>query len=134
MLNGVHTAVADYLVDPTLIGDLDGEQLASLIGQCEQLKALCWGRLVALPHQDKIDLQICKPKKVSSAATLSDLAITRDAGPKDRWLRTREAAAMLRRTPSWIYRNADRLPFVKRLGPKSPLLCSEQGIQRYLHR
>jgi hypothetical protein len=44
-----------------------------------------------------------------------------------------EAAAMLRRKVRWIYRGADTLPFVRRIGPRS-LLCSEQGIKRWLER
>jgi Helix-turn-helix domain len=51
----------------------------------------------------------------------------------DRMLTTAEAAEMLRRSPRWIYRNADRLPFVKRISQKS-LLCSEAGIKRWLER
>ena len=42
---------------------------------------------------------------------------------------------MLRRKPSWIYRHAAHLPFiVKRASPRDRLLCSEQGIRRYLAR
>jgi hypothetical protein len=47
------------------------------------------------------------------------------------WLKPDEAATILRRAPRWIYRNAERLPFVKRISRKS-LLCSEQGIYRWL--
>lgn len=54
---------------------------------------------------------------------------------KDNMLTTAEAAKMLRRAPSWLYRHAADLPFVvKRESPRSPLLCSEQGIRRYLAR
>jgi predicted DNA-binding transcriptional regulator AlpA len=42
-----------------------------------------------------------------------------------------EAAAMLRRSRQWIYRQAPHLPFVKRISRKS-LLCSEAGIKRWL--
>ena len=52
----------------------------------------------------------------------------------DRMLTSKEAAAMSRRQPSWLYRHAADLPFVKRTSPRSPLLCSEQGIRRYLAR
>ena len=44
-----------------------------------------------------------------------------------------EAAILLRRKPRWIYRNAKRLSFVRRLGPKS-LLCSETGIRKWLEK
>jgi hypothetical protein len=31
------------------VSELNREQLAALIGECEQLKALCWARLVSIP-------------------------------------------------------------------------------------
>ena len=49
----------------------------------------------------------------------------------DRMLSPDEAAALLRRKRRWIYRNADRLPFVRRLSRKS-LLCSEAGVHKWL--
>jgi hypothetical protein len=49
----------------------------------------------------------------------------------DRMLTVDEAAARLRRSRQWIYRHADRLPFVRRLSRKS-LLCSESGLNAYL--
>ena len=50
---------------------------------------------------------------------------------EDKMLTVDEAAVMLRRSRQWIYRNAPRLPFVKRISRKS-LLCSEAGIRRWL--
>lgn len=50
---------------------------------------------------------------------------------EDRMLTPDEAAQMLRRSRLWIYRNADRLPFVKRMSRKS-LLCSEVELKRWL--
>lgn len=49
----------------------------------------------------------------------------------DEMLTTEEAAAMLRRSPRWIYRNARRLPFIHRPSPRS-MLHSKKGIARYL--
>jgi hypothetical protein len=46
-------------------------------------------------------------------------------------LTTEEAAALLRRSPRWLYRNAKRLPFVRRLSPRS-MVHSRKGIERYL--
>jgi hypothetical protein len=101
------------LAQPALVAELSPEQLASLIGQLEQLKALCWARLVS-----PVTTKEAKPEQAE----------------KDRMLTTAEAAAMLRRKPSWLYRHS-HLPFVvKRTSPRSPLLCSEQGIRRYLAR
>jgi hypothetical protein len=49
----------------------------------------------------------------------------------DKMLTADEAAALLRKQRRWIYRNADRLPFVRRVSRKS-LLCSESGLQQWL--
>jgi Helix-turn-helix domain len=49
----------------------------------------------------------------------------------DEMLTTDEAAKLLRRAPSWIYRNAHKLPFVKRLSQRS-MLHSKKGVERYL--
>jgi hypothetical protein len=49
----------------------------------------------------------------------------------DQWLKPAEAAVILRKTPRWIYRNARRLPFVKKMSGRS-LLCSKSGLQKWL--
>jgi hypothetical protein len=49
----------------------------------------------------------------------------------DTMLTTEEAAQLLRRSPKWIYRNAKRLSFVKRLSARS-MVHSKRGIERYL--
>jgi predicted DNA-binding transcriptional regulator AlpA len=49
----------------------------------------------------------------------------------DLMLTTEEAAALLRRSPRWIYRNARKLPFVRRLSARS-MVHSRKGIERYL--
>ena len=54
-----------------------------------------------------------------------------EADPHDRMLSAEEAASILRRKRRWIYRNAHRLPFVRRLSARS-MLHSKQGIERYL--
>lgn len=114
MLNGTEIELANYLAHPALVAELNAEQLASLIGQLEQLKALCWARLVS-----PVTRKEAKP----------------DQAEKDHMLTSAEACAVLRRKPSWLYRHAAHLPFVvKRTSPRSPLLCSEQGIRRYLAR
>lgn len=53
------------------------------------------------------------------------------APSEDRMLTPKEAAQLLRRSPRWIYRNAARLPFAKRVSPKT-ILCSEAGIKQWL--
>jgi predicted DNA-binding transcriptional regulator AlpA len=48
----------------------------------------------------------------------------------DRLLTVDEAAAILAKTPDWLYRHADRLPFTVREGRL--LRFSQSGIQRYI--
>lgn len=51
---------------------------------------------------------------------------------QDRLLDAEEAAKMLSMSTDWLYRNAKRLPFARKLGPKM-LRFSSQGIQKYLN-
>lgn len=50
---------------------------------------------------------------------------------EDRLLDTEEAAKVLSVSEDWLYRNARRLPFTRKLGPKM-LRFSLVGIQKYL--
>ncbi len=49
----------------------------------------------------------------------------------ERLLTIEEAAQILSVSPDWIYRNAKRLPFTRKLGPKM-LRFSHQGLLRWL--
>ena len=49
----------------------------------------------------------------------------------DRLLGTSAAAELLSVKPRWLYRRADRLPFTRRLGPRT-LRFSEVGLLRWL--
>jgi hypothetical protein len=49
----------------------------------------------------------------------------------EKMLKADKAALLLRRNRQWIYRHARHLPFVIRISRKS-LLCSEEGIRRWL--
>jgi predicted DNA-binding transcriptional regulator AlpA len=48
----------------------------------------------------------------------------------DRLLTAEEAAEMISMSTDWLYRNAKKLPFTRKLGPKV-LRFSSQGIQKY---
>ncbi len=52
-------------------------------------------------------------------------------GHGDRLLDAQEAARLLSVTTDWLYRNARKLPFSRKLGRKM-LRFSSQAIQRYL--
>ncbi|MDH3444436.1 MAG: hypothetical protein OEN50_10965 [Deltaproteobacteria bacterium] len=49
----------------------------------------------------------------------------------DRLLQADEAAKLLSVSEDWLYRNAKKLPFARKLGPKM-LRFSSLGIQKYL--
>jgi len=49
----------------------------------------------------------------------------------DRMLTAEEAAEILSMSTDWLYRNAKKLPFTRKLGPKM-LRFSEQGIIKWL--
>ena len=50
---------------------------------------------------------------------------------EDRLLDAEQAANMLSVSSDWLYRQAKKLPFTRKLGPKM-LRFSYQGIQKYL--
>jgi predicted DNA-binding transcriptional regulator AlpA len=50
---------------------------------------------------------------------------------EDRLIEADEAAKVLGVSPDWVYRNAKKLPFTRKLGPKM-LRFSASGIQKYL--
>ena len=50
---------------------------------------------------------------------------------QDRLLDAEEAANRLSVSEDWLYRNAKKLPFTRKLGPKM-LRFSSDGIQKYL--
>lgn len=52
-------------------------------------------------------------------------------GQEERLLDAEEAAALLGVSRDWIYRNASRLPFTRKLGPKM-LRFSYQGVLKWL--
>jgi hypothetical protein len=51
----------------------------------------------------------------------------------DHNLTIEEAAALIRRSTKWIYRHRARLPFVRKLGPRS-YICSQNALNRWLAR
>ena len=49
----------------------------------------------------------------------------------ERLLSVKEAAEVLNVSADWLYRNAKKLPFSRKLGPKM-LRFSHQGLQKYV--
>lgn len=50
---------------------------------------------------------------------------------EDRLLDAEEASTFLAVSQDWLYRHANKLPFTRKLGPKT-LRFSYQGLQKYL--
>ena len=58
-------------------------------------------------------------------------AVTTTRHEADRMITAEEAAEMLSMSTDWLYRNAKKLPFTRKLGPKM-LRFSQQGIVKWL--
>lgn len=57
--------------------------------------------------------------------------LIQDLREKDRLLTAQEGAEMLAVSPDWLYHNARKLPFTRRLGPKM-LRFSQLGIEKWI--
>jgi len=121
-LNAIHPSdkralptLAEVVRDPACVALLQSADVAKLLAEVGAVQSVLTARLLTASANDA-----SAPKP--------------DAAAEDHWLTAAEGAALLRRKRSWLYRHWRQLPFVKRTGPRSPLLCSEQGIRRYLNR
>jgi hypothetical protein len=103
----------DIARDPRCLSALERASLSALLMRNAVVQSALVAQLASVEDSGN-------PSKQSSPADTHDQMLTVD-----------EAAAFLRRKPQWIYRNAERLPFVKRITPRS-LLCSKNGISRWL--
>ena len=120
-LNGNVIDIGRYLARPNLADGLNREELAALLEEVKALEGRVMARLLLGATEQPAAAPVAQPQA--------------SVGPGgDRMLTTKEAAAILRRAPSWIYRHSD-LPFVeKRNSPRERILCSEQRLWRYLAR
>jgi excisionase family DNA binding protein len=91
------------------------DEMADAIGELEAAKAQLYARLL-------------NGRASSEAQSTGQHA---KGTEPDRLLTVEEAAVLLGVTPRWLYRNADSLPFTRRLGART-LRFSEKGIQRYI--
>jgi predicted DNA-binding transcriptional regulator AlpA len=100
-----HLSAGELVDRPDRLVDVDVDRLSELLVKLTTATALVAARLHTTP-QGKIE--------------------------DDRLLNVAEAAAMLGRSPDWLYRHAKALPFVRRLG--GSVMFSRQGLQKYLDR
>jgi predicted DNA-binding transcriptional regulator AlpA len=100
--------VADLIREPERVEELRQEDVGAILIVIAALEGALAARLM-----------VDKPKAVDAPER------------EDRLLTTDEAAAILRVTPQWLYRRADRLPFARRLSRKA-LRFSEAGVRRWM--
>lgn len=62
---------------------------------------------------------------------IRDQSRTAENDANERLLSIKEAAEVLNVSADWLYRNAKKLPFTRKLGPKM-LRFSNQGLQKYI--
>lgn len=107
-----HPTLDTILHSPACAADLPREALAELLAECAAAQSILVARLVAV-------------------GVMGSNNASKEEPAEGRMLTVTEACGLLRKQPRWIYRNAERLPFVKRLSRKS-LLISEAELRRWL--
>ncbi len=102
----------DLLPDPDRLTALPPEQILSVLARLAAIQSVLTARLLATP----IASPVLDPEF--------------KAGTNDQLLTAEDAAQILRVTPRWLYRHANRLPFARRLSRKC-LRFSEAGLRRW---
>jgi hypothetical protein len=92
------------LVDPAEVDAVPREALADVVTRAAAIQARAMARL---------------------ASPATEIAMT-----EDKLLTLDEAAEALRKSPSWLYHHARKLPFTRRVG--RGLRFSSRGLRRYL--
>ena len=96
--------------DDDRLAALPPEQIPSILARVAAIQSVLTARLLAIP-----------PVPVASESK---------SETTDQLLTAEDAAAILRVTPRWLYRHANRLPFTRRLSRKC-LRFSEAGLRRW---
>jgi hypothetical protein len=87
---------------------------------------------------DQLSREECLALLVTLAARLAALPASSaetstEASADGANLTIEETAALIRRSTKWLYRHHSRLPFVRKIGPRS-YICSKTGLERWLAR
>jgi hypothetical protein len=102
----------ELLEDHNRLAALPPEQIPSILAKLAAIQSVLAARLLAVP----------------TVPTIADSESR--SGPTDQLLTAEDAAQILRVTPRWLYRHANRLPFARRLSRKC-LRFSEVGLRRW---
>ena len=84
-----------------------------------------------VPNEIPVNLGELFLKLMRQAVREEIRTLIEDHREKDRLLTAQESAKMLAVSPEWLYRNAKKLPFTRRLGPKM-LRFSQLGIEKWI--
>jgi hypothetical protein len=106
MLNGNAIEIAAYVAQPSLVAELNPQQLASLIGQLEQLKAICWARLISPPVTTKGAEKI-EPSRMLKPAEAAEILPTQ--GPALRRAGDEAHGGLRRAAPTALAETAPEL-------------------------
>lgn len=104
--------LARALEDPTVLEEWSEEELTEVLAVLEGLKARVWSRLFQLSGAGEEEEESPRPDP-------------------DQLLDVNDASAVLGVTPRWLYDHADKLPFTRKLAPRT-LRFSERGLYRWL--
>ena len=89
------------------------------------------GTNIQVPNEISANLAEIFLKLMRQAVREEIRILNEDLREKDRLLTAQESAKMLAVSPEWLYRNANKLSFTRRLGPKV-LRFSQRGIERWI--
>lgn len=105
----------DIARDPGCAGGLPARTLAALQSRAAVVLAALAAEALAAATETGVQVRASKPAS---------------AGDRDRTLNADEIATELGQTRRWVFRNARKLPFVRRISRKA-LAGSEVGLRRW---
>ena len=107
-MNDSSALLEQIVTEPERAAHVSLERIPALLAQLASVQVILLSRLAVAPNGSKAPAP----------------------PPDDRYLTADEAAAILRRSPRWLYRQK-KLPFVRRISRKV-ILFSESGLRRYM--
>jgi predicted DNA-binding transcriptional regulator AlpA len=100
------TTLDDLTLDPSLAKFLSPEEAVEMLSQLGVVQGILLIQALSGRENEKQDA-------------------------KDRLLNVKEVADRLDYSPDWVYRNANKLPFTRRLS-SNQLRFSEKGLEKYI--
>ncbi len=114
-MSGPRPTLDMIVADPLAAAELPRETVTELLGLVAAAQSVLVARLLAASE----------PANGARAVA---------AEPDDDWITPDEAAALLRRSPRWVWRNKKNLPWVRRPGNRGRILCSRSGLMKWLEK